>query len=589
MDIIINGLLSKIKQGSSFSYVAENRSFTDSESYSLSITFPLKNCIENSKIFGSLNRQDIILNQVKFDAEIQDKDLHLYGVFAVTDISESEVKGQFLSGKSVQNYDTDLSDIFINELDLGAPNIKQPTGYITLADDIWATVDYTEAVALPWVNNASGNMQNSVTRYSDGYYKFDSVGISFQPYLIKIAEKICNAIGYTYDFTEWNNSTFRHLIICNVLPYAWQQPEYSKILPNWDVEKFFMQLEKLMVGEFSIDNRLKHISYKSTKTVEANISNVIIDKVIDSFSVNVSNEDDSNYKGLSNLIYSDCSNNMWKMLSCDWFMKNVIKSDNIINHNTYQDMYNALIGYKEYRGGSSVRDDNYNFVHYCKDLNEYFILWTWNKKQTGTAGSVNPTPIYTQYQHLSPCNIFGGLIINDKDDAPSETLEICPAWIDYTGDEKGSCLYVDAPSESGTADIPSKEEIVQPWSRELIDNGEKSGSTEYFSRISVAYWQGYTGRLGNYLPVPITDTVMLYDGWTKFQTDLSLRINTRTFAKSLDTKVKYEFSFISRTIPNPRAIFVINNQRYRCAKLTCTFSEVGKSELIKGEFYRMII
>ena len=52
MEIIVNGTLAVLKAGSSFQYVSENRAFTDAEGYSLSISFPIKDCPRNIQIFG---------------------------------------------------------------------------------------------------------------------------------------------------------------------------------------------------------------------------------------------------------------------------------------------------------------------------------------------------------------------------------------------------------------------------------------------------------------------------------------------------------------------------------------------------------
>ena len=59
MKIIINGKDAVLKKGTSFEFVAENRSFTGSDSYTLSITFPLRGCPENIAIFCYINRTDI--------------------------------------------------------------------------------------------------------------------------------------------------------------------------------------------------------------------------------------------------------------------------------------------------------------------------------------------------------------------------------------------------------------------------------------------------------------------------------------------------------------------------------------------------
>ena len=76
MEIIINGKIAYLKKNTSFEYIAENPLFTGSDSYTLSITFPLKGCPQNIDIFGHLYRQDVLKNKVVFDCEIRDKQFY---------------------------------------------------------------------------------------------------------------------------------------------------------------------------------------------------------------------------------------------------------------------------------------------------------------------------------------------------------------------------------------------------------------------------------------------------------------------------------------------------------------------------------
>ena len=57
---------------------------------------------------------------------------------------------------------------------------------------------------------------------------------------------------------------------------------------------------------------------------------------------------------------------------------------------------------------------------------------------------------------------------------------------------------------------------------------------------------------------------------------------------AIDNRKKYNFSFLSDTIPDPHAIFYIEGSRYICEKITATFHEdSGKSQLLKGVFYKL--
>ena len=115
MQIYINNQLAALKQGTSFEYVSENRLFSGSDGYTLTITFPLKDCPQNQKIFGHINRADVSAGKVIFDCEIRDKSFYRFGCITITEINESEVKTQFLDGRSEQNFDMTLPQFGITE------------------------------------------------------------------------------------------------------------------------------------------------------------------------------------------------------------------------------------------------------------------------------------------------------------------------------------------------------------------------------------------------------------------------------------------------------------------------------------------
>ena len=134
MEILINHQLATLKEGTSFDFVAENRYFSGADSYTLAITFPLKGCPGNLitfplkgcpgnlAIFGHINRKDVVAQQILFDCEIRHGAFYRHGSITITEISDIEVKTQFLEGRSVQNYSDSFETIYINELNLGYPD-----------------------------------------------------------------------------------------------------------------------------------------------------------------------------------------------------------------------------------------------------------------------------------------------------------------------------------------------------------------------------------------------------------------------------------------------------------------------------------
>ena len=67
MQIYVDNKLAALKQGTSFEYVSENRMFSGSDGYTLTITFPLKDCPQNLAIFGHINLADVSAGKVIFD------------------------------------------------------------------------------------------------------------------------------------------------------------------------------------------------------------------------------------------------------------------------------------------------------------------------------------------------------------------------------------------------------------------------------------------------------------------------------------------------------------------------------------------
>lgn len=232
MNIIVDGKKAMLKQGFSFEYTAENRLFLGRDGYTLSIAFPLKDCPQNVAIFGNIHRADVAKGIANFECAIISGDTSLYGTLSVVKISDVEVECQFSEGRCAQTVTDPFEDTLISQLNLGSGPETSPAA-VTPAN-AWHSIDNgANEVALPWVNEGYPTAPNNWVKYESGSYTWDEDNrlLSWQPYLIVIAKRICDAIGYEYDFTEWEQSPMRHLIICNTLPGVSNMPEYANVLP----------------------------------------------------------------------------------------------------------------------------------------------------------------------------------------------------------------------------------------------------------------------------------------------------------------------------------------------------------------------
>ncbi len=581
MHILVNGQTASIKKGSSFEFVSENRAFSGSDGYSLSITFPLAGCPENIAVFGHLNRKDVDNPNVTLDCEIRDIHFFKSGAITITELNESEVKSQFLEGRSAQNFDATFDDVYINELDLGEPESLSPPAQPYTA---WQGLHYgQEYVALPWVNNSSGNIQNRLVLDNDVLRWHEDVeGLSFFPYLIVIAKRICEAVGYEYDFSEWeNDEEKRFLLLCNALPYAWDMPQFARALPHWTVTEFFEKLEPFLSGEFDINHKAQIITFSFMATILEGKKPILIENCLDSFSSELTRDDECEYLGTATIKYKECNHNMQKFYSCKWFIEE--QRSSVLKFDTLKDL---IIVASDYRYiSSSGPNSTHKKVLYAKDVDRFFILRVF--RYAPVSGFHDLTIPYTI---LQPINHFGDDVVLKDSDNEIE-IEFVPVCIDID-DEQGYMMYLNLPDYS--EDFVEDEHqtfsggTFQTLPVQLLSAGEKEKISEYFDVINVGFWDGSNFTLLR-RPIPAVDTIMIREDWTLAHNHFSLRLkDLRTPAPLIDGRKKYSFSFLMDSVPDVRSVFYIDGKKYLCEKITTTFSESGMSQLKKGVFYRIV-
>ena len=641
MEIIINGRQAWLKKNTSFEYIAENPLFTGSDSYSLTITFPLKDCPDNIAIFGHLHRHDVEKKKVVFDCEIRDKQFYKSGCITVTQISDVEVKTQFLEGRSEQNFNDTFDNIYLNQLNLGYPDDVSAANNALI--DMWEDCyPYTDHVALPWVNNTTGNLQNNVKKDEDGEFQWDTANLSFQPFLVPLLEKICKAIKYTGSFTPIKNSFWKYLLVCNALPDAWSQRDYAAALPHWSLTEFFEQLEYFLKGEFTINHKAKTIKFEFSKDKAKKTSSVYINKVVNKYSVDVTQDNKCDYIATKNLSYADNDNRLWAYKSCQWYIDKY--KDSAVVYDTLDELLEHAATLKEsgvyissddrgttkryFRGYPNASDGNKLF--YAKDVDTYFIMYCY-KSELYESNHIMNTDYhwYKYYNKLIPVNQFGKYLY-DKN-ADEIELNIVPAWIDDTEDDLGPSIFLEC-GEMGSAVTYTDENdsggsvsggsgshlggtrgvhelggerrkdndesdyndgaLAQGAAGRAILKGDQEKNDAYFDKIYVAFWDGVIPKEGK-LPHPMVDKVETYDDFTAAKCSYSMRLEapkgTNKYTYDIDNKKKYTFSFLSDEIPDPRAVYYIEGSRYICEKINATFHEgTGRSHLLKGQFYRII-
>ena len=601
MHIFIDHKEAVLKKGASFDYISENRFFTGADSYTLSITFPLKECPQNLDIFGHINRKDSNLDKLLLDCEIHDRQFHAHGAVNIVEISESEVKTQFLMGKSVRNYVSDLDDIYINHCRIGN---TYDQGHFE-AHFYWGTPGqerYNGYVCLPWVNNTSGNIQNEIWFTPGGLWYFkgeEDAPITCQYYLVYVLEKILEEVklecGYTYDISKLKSSFYRYLVIFNTFPWAWRINEWGEALPHWTVTEFLEQIELFTNGEFIIDSNSRNISFRFNAEVLENQEIVEITSIIDEHQVEISEKEDtkSTYMEQAPLKYAECDHQVQKYYSCPWAINTLGRS----YFSTISALRSSVSSYLT-RVGAYGTHSYYNRLLYAKDIDTYFVLRCYRMLLDQN------TQQYTHYLRLWPVNVFGPRVEGSGENARFTELSIVPVCIDHCSHTIGDCVFLECGSYGDVEDGDEN----QTRAVNVLNDGEPEKKEEYFDKLYVGFWNGIRDVQGSadsakpYYPIPWIDNYWIsQDNRLSLlhhdeQEDASMRlkgpeVNHLAFTKhKVDQSKKFTFKFLvaDGNLPDIQSIFLIHGKKYLAEKMTATFTEDGMSQLIKMVAYRLL-
>ncbi|MBO4722479.1 MAG: hypothetical protein J5629_06055, partial [Muribaculaceae bacterium] len=568
------------------------------------------------------------------------------GAIVITEITHETVKVQFLEKRSYQNFFPRFDEKYINELDLGDWPSLTPSN--TTPAQMWSRwQDYT---ALPWVNNSTGVLQNCV-KWNSAQNRYDwktvadddddlnySKGFSFQPNLLWLTKKICNSLGYTYDFSIWENSIYKYLFVMNTTPYVWSSGKWATALPHWTINEFFMELENLLLYEFDIDHKKGHVTCTKTQENVESAGTVLIEKVVDEFSVDVETEDDDDYKAMLNRGYASGGHRLDNFYSCEWYIHRMTREDGTVRCTEYETLSQLLahrlkqdcISDSSGGRGSNLYPGGKWGLHHAQDVDTYFVVEVVERVEYRTqGGTVFET--WGNVCRLVPVNRFGNLILDEENRENIEELRIVPVCIDVTDKEMGPIVFLECgdnghdddtgpahhshnPNNPFLSDYADIDEVIQFGACRTVGNGERDSKDEIFSNLFVAFWDGATSMFPPHLPHPWIDSFdtdysyemqntsspsgTLTITWRAIYANhhFSLRINNQAYGQgvertsftNIDRKKKYQFSFLSKEIPNVRSTFFIDGKKYLCVKLTAQFNEDGMSELIRGEFYKVL-
>lgn len=642
LNIIIDGKQAVLKEGTSFEYTIDNILFTGADSYSMTITLPIKGCAQNIAIFGHVYRRDSTVRRYEYPCTIYcGPDFIKEGTVSIVEIDDAEVKVQFLEGRSSVNYKSDLEETYINEIDLSYSKYASRLWHVptrgNFEDTSRSDIDeYTEpvsgriyqrwALSLPWVNSSTGQAQNgyipkhydtSLHDWIPGMWKSDVSSLSLQIYLCKLTELILTELDYTYDGQEWEESKWRYLLCYNALPAAWNIKNFATALPHWTVMEYLEQIEHLLNAEFEIDERKKRIRFRFVKNKQADKKVVVLKNVLNQHACDVDADAGTDYRLQKAIKYADCDYPAWRYYSCNDAVTDMStggRFDNMLSVNDVPQMMTSWQNNNLVNFQSAVAGGVFDKMIKTVNIDRRWILRVVKAEQGSGIGN------YRYYTVPTKVNQFGP--------TPGENayeIKIVPVDIEDT-DPDGMmkrCVYINCGEYNGDVSLVGDYRLK---AQSLIDREEKS--TEFIDKIYVGFFKwglcvdNASRRdlceLRGTNVLPVTDKHYIDNGMRSNEADyynvwdialltdptgngfkmqdreftLHLRdrdVPTNAGLPTIETAVRYKIRWISKKIPDVRSVFCIDNQLYMCEQITTMISTDGASEYHEGTFYKCTV
>lgn len=353
----INSLPAVLKDNLSFKLTSCNPYFANTSTFSYELELPMT-APQNRAIFGNISRRDCPKQSAELDAVLYDGTVKLMsGKAKVITVTDQAVKVQLLGHASAYNYDSDMNETYIDELEMGdwynllyggAPYSQPQYGsawLIALANRVYA-LDTLGLFYDGWINGQYDgyacvfypvvNSTNSVTcnefvfrektpgsldfrlEYpysppgdSSQHVGLPQVKVAPQPKLWFMSKLIAAATGYTLhdsDNALLSDGLLRRVFIANANIHV----RADRCLPHWTVAEWWSNLEAAFGVVMVIDDSNK--SLKLVKRADryglSAGNSVVIDDVLDEYSVDM-DSDNAKETSSGNTGFADFDTSPW--------------------------------------------------------------------------------------------------------------------------------------------------------------------------------------------------------------------------------------------------------------------------------------
>lgn len=416
---------------------------------------------------------------------------------------------------------------------------------------------------------------------------------SFQPMLIMMVRKVLKAAGYPLEQSSeimlLSNTLFRHIFIVT----ANNRIELNRALPHWTFNEFLTQIEHFfgIVIEANETTKTTHIV---SRDAWWNNTPIVIDDVVDEYSVEVSKSDTSDITngnvGFDNMGDDEMhiGDDILKAATIDKTTYSTITNLlNAIRNHTVTDDDKAKI--YEVQGHHFIlcKDENDNY--YWKEVNQYRMLQrNSDKSDVDVALKIKPCPIVAW-----ECPVINTSGSYDHEVGTMEVNVYSRPDTPHIGtdevDVDTSKLDIEA-LLAGEQDLPDSEDSEDVMYVGVVPPGiitrSKNDINYYYPDVR-SYPSFTIDSLGIHRGIGDNNEFLVLNPMPDAYNSKTLFSESLDGETAIDTTVKYCIKFISNKVLPSTGLFIINNIKYACEKLEYNITSKGVSPLVTGYFYRI--
>lgn len=577
-------------------YYSQNPFFTKNGDYTYDIDIDL-NSGSNRMVYGHINRADCTRRPTGRRVVITSgPHVILRGLEVVLAVEEKRVKIQVVADNSEFNYlsagDTTIRQMNLGILEPGAQeasrlNLFYPKSSYVCCPVILQKGNYNISDFKP----KTDILYNEIEWDTRGGIRYKSgTEMMPQPFLLYCVDKVIEALGYTIEENVLKSDELAcRLIVVNGV----HSDELSGVLPDWQVDKFITEIEKLFNVMFLADTNTRKVRILKVYDYyrDAPVQYIHPDSLTDYVSKKYDQVDS---------LYITYDNIGYKLPSTPWYKYQEIPrdvKDKCLKTSAYfYEMMGTDIDEHPYRLWyeaesdvaiiqNMIRTDDGSYNNWCicdelcafgggDDLCELSVIpaETYNNNVWITGGDFGGSKFYDGWlTHVVP--VIANVSSSDRRDYAFEEIENGSSKEEadnsnifisvYLGTRPylySSVFFGEEVPQPGIDTMKAPFAVACPW----VIHSNRAAQSFKLTRVaaddfSLAIKTGYGGLYQRYY-------------------EQNIRVDTRT---------EYSFRFKTDRILDSKSIFVIANKKYYCKELHYTIGSQGLDSIVEGTFYLM--